>query len=307
MKTSYPKIDVGAAMAAASVVNKALGAGPFRRPELLHALGYAQSSGRGNEVVSSLVQYKIIHRQANGYYLTAIGAAALETLGQQVPVWGFVVEVFLQPQINRNLYETFGAKPSPAVVHQLIDVYGLTAPQAKIAMKQYYDSIRFIGEKNVTDTAAGTSRNAFTAVGWVQDVAQTAPSSSGLEPAAMVPSLRNRDGKSVAAVLNEEVDVDFGNGMKASIPKRLILRAYMDELTKMQCEADPASCIHRSTKATPVYMPEQLPGLASIYTPKGTFDRSIAAVGDFLLRHTNLYRIFRSTENSLGKMDASNV
>jgi hypothetical protein len=211
--SSYPTISLDKAIDAVRTIKDKLGPGPFGRSILLEVLGYSQKSGRGNNVLSSLSQYGLIYRKEKQYYLTDLSVELFFSDG--VPKTQSAVEAFLSTSIFYSLFKEYKNSLPRDSWKRLAKEYGIPESKIELVLRNYIDSLQFIS------TGTRESNQQAERVEFVTNLL--------LDKPRLLPSP-----KPVGE--EDSVTVNFGNGFIASVPKRVILQAYLEELKKLQDE-----------------------------------------------------------------------
>jgi hypothetical protein len=216
MRKSYPAVPLGTAVEALQQIRQT-GIGPFNRQELMKMLGYSDKSGRGNNVISALVHYGLIYKRDYYYYVSSLG---IDTLGQDTEnKYKSMFKAFLKPGLFNEVFERFGSKLSENIKEEISKNYKLSDSSTDLFVKNYNNSIIFIEFKS--HDKGVSEKETMKQIGSYASEAPIYPKSNFRPDIAIN-----------ASALEDSISVDFGDGFVAEVPKKVILRAYLEELQK---------------------------------------------------------------------------
>jgi hypothetical protein len=219
MKKSYPTIDLDTAYEALQKLHDKLGNGPFDRTTVLKALNYSQTSGRGNNVISSLVHYGLIMLQSKKYYVTHLGLQSIENKSNVQAHRDTSISAFLNVALFDEMLKNYGETLPDAISvrNSLVHDYEVPDSKADSVIKNYIKSLNYI--LNAAKPKEPTNLvYKWTSTDFKKDTSNTAFSKK--------------------SNLDETIRVDFGDNLIADIPKRVILKAYLEELSSKLSSQD---------------------------------------------------------------------
>jgi hypothetical protein len=149
VKLEYPKIALPFAVDRVRIIRKKLGNGFYTRDQVLEALKYTTTSGRGNDVLSSLSMYGLLDKDSQGYYLTPLTDKILNN--SRLEKWRGLEESLSKPNLYLRLLADYSEKELKNLDH-IPQKYGLPENKRKKNMgrfKQSFNWVRRIREQAI--------------------------------------------------------------------------------------------------------------------------------------------------------------
>jgi hypothetical protein len=217
-RISYPTIDLVTALAQARIAANNLPPGIlFTRSNLRQALGYSEKSGRGNSVIGALSHYGFIQKLGDRYSFTPRIKRLLSRDTSYKEQTALLLAALKTPAAFKNLYDTYGEKaPRADAIQKLVDEFHIPVSSARAIISNYnlsYSYIKYSSQREYTEATPLVAPQPRTTI-----TATVTPPTSVVAP----------------TIEDDTVLITFDHGVVIPVPKRIILKAYVDELQKLQ-------------------------------------------------------------------------
>jgi hypothetical protein len=224
LRTAYPGLDLEATYRYLFRLEGRVFRGLYlTRDELIQALGFNSDSGRVRSVLGSLQHFKLFTHQHRQYTVSSIGLKLLQLdAASSAQDWEkYALQAATSPPLYMELYKKYGKSIAPTQISRITKQYDLHPQRAADIIADYNKTFRFALSRSAHALAHDTVPE--------PPVAPTKPVSQlGLPGQPGQPAQQS----TANPAQSETVEIDFGDGLKLSIPKKTILRIYIDELGK---------------------------------------------------------------------------
>lgn len=203
MKNPYPANDLKVTLSHVARLAEAKRQSFPTRGALLDSLGFSEGSGAGNNIISSLIHFGLLERNGRNYELSKLAKRLAATPSASSEWHDLAITALTQPELFAKLHSRFGLTGLPSNIDVILTRgYKVKATAAEKVVRNYNVSTKYIlNKKNVPEQP--------------------------LEAIFRPNDLANAD-----RLDNSPVEVNFGDGLVISVPKRLVLEAYLKELEK---------------------------------------------------------------------------
>lgn len=199
MRSKYPQLDLAASIRyldknSTSVAQKN---GAHKRDDLLPLLSFTRKSGAGQNAITSLMHYGFIEKKnSTNYNFSKEAKELVETSTTSARRKEIIQEALYRPPLFREIAANAKDDQFPK---DIFSKHGIADDKIGQVMSIYQKSKSYAEDGALDNEQTVTTKT----------------------PVAPLPHV------------SEKIEVDFGNGMIVSVPKKIVLDAYLAELQKI--------------------------------------------------------------------------